>query len=270
MTDRAKDGAAEITAVQIPIWNRGAATYEQAFAGNVDQAVVPTLDGARVGPGTRLLDVATGPGIVAAAAAERGAMATGVDFAPDMIAVARRTHPEIAFEVADAADLPFDDASFDAVVMGFALFLMAEPDAVLREARRVLVPRGRACFSVWDWPVPGFDLFYSAMAKYLPEESIVGEPPLMGVSDRTLLAGKLEDAGFADVRVEALPIVWELEEPGQLFDALATLRDFDSLTDETLREFRLEVAAGVRAFERDGRFFVPFPALLLSGAKPSP
>jgi len=268
VTDRGEGSAAEITAVQKPIWNRGAETYAQAFAGSVDQGVAPTLDRAGVCAGTRVLDVATGPGIVAAAAAERGATTTGVDFAADMIAVARRRHPGIAFEVADACNLFFEDASFDSVVMGFALFLMAEPDAVLREARRVLAPGGRACFSIWDWPVPGFDLFYSAMAKYLPQESIVGEPPLMGVSDRDLLAGMLESAGFADVKVEPLPIVWELAEPEQLFDALATLRDFSSLSEEALREFRAEVGAGARAYQRDGRFFVPFPALLLSGTRP--
>lgn len=268
MPDRGQGGAAEIAEMQRPIWNRGAETYAEAFAGNVNQGIAPTLDGAGVGAGTRVLDVATGPGILAAAAAERGATATGVDFAADMIAVARRTHPGIAFEVADASDLPFDDASFDAAVMGFALFLMAEPDAVLREVRRVLVSRGRACFSLWDWPVAGFDVFYSAMAKYFPQESIVGEPPLMGVSDRELLAEKLERAGFAEAKVEPLPIVWELAEPMQLFDALATLRDFSSLSDGTLREFRAEVAAGARAYERDGRCSVPFPALLLSGTKP--
>lgn len=268
MTERSKAAAAEIAAVQKPIWNRGADTYADAFAGTVDQGVAPTLDGAGVVAGTRVLDVATGPGIIAAAAAERGATATGVDFAADMIAVARRTHPGIAFKVADAANLPFDEASFDAVVMGFALFLMAEPDAVLHEAQRVLVSGGRACFSLWDWPVPGFDLFYAAMAKYLPQESVVGEPPLMGVSDRGLLARKLEAAGFAEVKVKPLPIVWELAEPERLFDALATLRDFSSLSDEALREFRAEVAGGTRTYERDGRCFVPFPALLLSGTKP--
>ena len=261
-------GSAEITAVQKPIWNRGAETYADSFAGTVDKGVTPTLDAAGVGQGTRVLDVATGPGILAAAAAERGAIATGVDFAEDMIAVARRAHPEIGFEVADASDLPFDNASFDAVVMGFALFLMAEPDTVLHEAQRVLVPGGRACFSLWDWPVPGFDLFYNTMAKYLPGESPVGEPPLMGVSDRELLAGKAESAGFVAATVKPLSIVWELAEPEHLFDALATLRDFSALSDETLYSFRAEVAAGARAHERDGRYLVPFPALLLSGTKP--
>ena len=260
--------ATEISAVQKPIWNRGAEAYADAFAGTVDQSVAPTLDGAGVGPGMRVLDVATGPGILAAAAAERGAIATGVDFAEDMVAVARRIHPEIAFEVADASDLPFDNASFDAVVMGFGLFLMAKPDTVLHEAQRVLAPGGRACFSLWDWPVPGFALFYDAMAKYVPQESVVGEPPLMGVSDRELLAGKAESAGFVSATVEPLSIVWELAEPEHLFDALATLRDFSALSDETLQAFRAEVADGARAHERDGRCFVPFPALLLSGTKP--
>jgi len=268
VSDGGEVGAARIGAVQKPIWNRGAETYADSFAGTVDQGIAPALDAAKVGSGTRVLDVATGPGILAAAAAARGAKVTAVDFAEDMIAVAQRTHAGIAFEVADAGDLPFDDRSFDAVVMGFALFLMGDPDAVLREAQRVLVPGGRTCFTLWDWPVPGFSLFYDAMAKYLPEESVVGEPPLMGVSDRTLLVGKAESAGFGAATVEPLPIVWELGEPEKLFDALATLRDFSTLSDQTLRAFRAEVAAGARAYERDGRCFVPFPALLLSGTKP--
>lgn len=268
MTERGETSAAEIAAVQKPIWNRGAETYTDAFAGTVDKGVTPTLDRAGVVRGTRVLDVATGPGILAAAAAKRGATATGVDFAEDMIAVARRTHPGIAFEVADASDLPFGDASFDAVVMGFALFLVAEPDAVLREAQRLLVRGGRACFSLWDWPVPGFDLFYNAMAKYVPQESVVGEPPLFGVSDREVLAAKMESAGFVSVTVDPLPIVWQLADPGHLFDALATLRDFSALSDKKLQEFRAEVAEGVRAYERDGCYCVPFQAMLLSGAKP--
>ena len=68
--------------------------------------------------------------------------------------------------------------------------------------------------------------------------------------------------------VEPLSIVWDLAEPEHLFGALATLRDFSALSDETLQAFRAEVAGGARTYEHDGRCFVPFPALLLSGTKP--
>ena len=69
------------------------------------------------GAGRRLLDVATGPGYAAAAAARRGAEAIGVDFATAQVRLASANFPEARFEVADAEALPFEDASFDAMVI---------------------------------------------------------------------------------------------------------------------------------------------------------
>jgi ubiquinone/menaquinone biosynthesis C-methylase UbiE len=59
-----------------------------------------------------VLDVATGPGLAAAAARVRGAMATGVDVSPGMVALARRAHPGIEFQVAEVIALPFPDTIF--------------------------------------------------------------------------------------------------------------------------------------------------------------
>jgi hypothetical protein len=81
---------------------------------------------------------------------------------------------------------------------------------------------------------------------------------------RAVLAG----AGFVDPAVESLPIVWELASPDELFDALATLRDFSKVPDDALNSFRSEVATGAQQYKRDGSYFVPFPALLLTGTKP--
>lgn len=125
------------------LWERGAETYADAFDGLVTQAIDPTLDAAKVGNGTKLLDVATGPGLIAAAAHGRGATVIGTDFAKKMINSARKEYPEVQFEVADAIDLPFDDSSFNAVTMGFALFMLLKPDKALDEALRVLEPGGR-------------------------------------------------------------------------------------------------------------------------------
>jgi ubiquinone/menaquinone biosynthesis C-methylase UbiE len=71
------------------------------------------LDAARVQQGLRVLDLATGPGHVAAAA-QRGAKVIGVDFAPNMVAEARKLSPQVPFQVGDAEALPFPDEGFEA------------------------------------------------------------------------------------------------------------------------------------------------------------
>jgi len=135
---RANDPQA-ISEAQRPIWNSAAAAYPDVTA----MAVGPMLDAAGVEIGTRALDVACGPGLVAGAAAARGAAVTGIDFAEGMVEEARRQHPSIEFRVGDAAALPFDDEAFDAVVMGFGIIHMAEPQKAFEQAKRVLKPGGR-------------------------------------------------------------------------------------------------------------------------------
>ncbi len=101
------------------------------------------LAAAALSPGDRALDLACGTGDLAALAAAVGAVALGVDFAPAMLAVARRRRPEAWLVRGDAAALPVASSSMDAVLCGFALrnFVAIEP--VLAEAARVLRPGGR-------------------------------------------------------------------------------------------------------------------------------
>src|SRR5262245_16729350 len=76
------------------------------FSGRLTSRLVdPLLDAAGVGPGTRVLDLATGPGYVAAKATERDASVVAVDRAPAMLQLARQRHPGIEFRGADAEAL---------------------------------------------------------------------------------------------------------------------------------------------------------------------
>jgi demethylmenaquinone methyltransferase/2-methoxy-6-polyprenyl-1,4-benzoquinol methylase len=101
------------------------------------------VDLARVGPGSRALDVATGTGDLAVALAARGAEVVGVDFAEEMLAIARRKAPGIAFEPGNALDLRYPDDSFDAATVGFGARNFADLDRGLAEMVRVVRPGGR-------------------------------------------------------------------------------------------------------------------------------
>ena len=101
-------------------------------------------------PGMRILDVATGTGMVAIALAARGADVTALDQSEAMLAVARSRHSgagaaggHITFVTGEAEHLPFEDASFDALTFTYLLRYVDDPAATLVELARVVKPGGR-------------------------------------------------------------------------------------------------------------------------------
>ena len=124
-----------------------------AFAGRITyQAAGAALKAVSAGPGVSLLDVATGPGYVAATAARVGADPIGIDFSAEMVEVAKRIAPGIKFEVGNAESLQFADATFDGVVCAFGMLHFPRPGRAMAEAYRVLRQGGRYAFSVWMPP----------------------------------------------------------------------------------------------------------------------
>ena len=101
------------------------------------------VDLARVGPGAKALDVATGTGDLAVELARRGAEVIGSDFSEGMLDRAREKAPEITWEWGDALALGYPDATFDAVTVGFGARNFADLDRGLAEMVRVLKPGGR-------------------------------------------------------------------------------------------------------------------------------
>ena len=100
-------------------------------------------DLARVGPGSRALDVATGTGDLAIELASRGADVVGSDFSEGMLDVARRKAPALTWEQGNALALPYPDASFDAATVGFGARNFSDLPQGLREMARVVRPGGR-------------------------------------------------------------------------------------------------------------------------------
>jgi SAM-dependent methyltransferase len=129
-----------------------ATSYHKFFSAVTALATSPLLDAVHLSLDTRLLDVATGPGVLAAEAANQGARPVGVDLSPQMIELARRLHPDIDFREADVEHLSFADDTFDAVVCAFGLGHFPRPEVAVAECVRTLLPGGRVAFSWWGDP----------------------------------------------------------------------------------------------------------------------
>ena len=254
-------------------WERAAEFYGDAFGALTSQTAGPMLDAVGASKGTRLLDVACGPGFIAGAAADRGAIVTGLDFAAAMVAQARRRLPALTFREGDAEALPFDTGSFDAVVMNFGLLHLARPDAALTEALRVLRPGGRYAFTVWSEQAVAFRLALRAIEAHgnakvpLPEG-----PAFFRFSDAAETGRSLASIGFTGVDVRELPIAWRPPSADAVFEALSrggvrTAAVLRGQTREALAAIRDAVRLGIEAYGHDGGFTVPMPAVLASAGK---
>jgi ubiquinone/menaquinone biosynthesis C-methylase UbiE len=203
-------GAEEFKAFEAAGWSRRADTYGRVTGAITARFVDPLLDAAGVGAGMRVLDVATGPGHAAAAAAARGAEPVGVDISEGMLAVARRHHPQLDFRPGDAEALPFADASFAAVVGAFVLNHLPRPEASAAELARVLASGGRLALSVWD--VPERTVFIGLVrdavtrAAEVPWAQPPGGPDPFRFADDEQLRALLEHAGLEDVAVETVAL----------------------------------------------------------------
>ena len=182
---------------------------DSGFTRLTRQAVAPLLDAVNLRHGARLLDVATGPGYVAAAAAARGARALGVDFSAPMVAHARAINPAVEFQEGDAEALSLEDCSFDAVVMNFGMLHLARPERAMTEAARVLKPGGCFAFTVWARPEEAvrFEIILTAIQSHgNPGVQLPQGPSFFRFSDPAECDRTLREAGFLNVRVTSIPL----------------------------------------------------------------
>jgi demethylmenaquinone methyltransferase / 2-methoxy-6-polyprenyl-1,4-benzoquinol methylase len=120
------------------------------------------VDLARVGPGTRALDVATGTGDLAIALARRGGEVVGSDFSEGMLERARAKSPQVRWEQANALALPYDDDAFDAATVGFGARNFSELERGIAEMARVVRPGGRVVVLEITTPTkPPLSTFFS-------------------------------------------------------------------------------------------------------------
>ncbi len=162
-------------------------------------------------PGERVLDLAAGTGTSSEPFALAGATVVPTDLSLGMLRVGKRRRPALAFVAADALQLPYADAVFDAVTISFGLRNVEDTQAALTEMRRVTRPGGRLV--VCEFSAPTWAPFRTVYTEYLMAAlpriaSVVSSNPaayhylaesIRAWPDQARLAGRIAEAGWRDV-----------------------------------------------------------------------
>jgi ubiquinone/menaquinone biosynthesis C-methylase UbiE len=182
---------------------------QQATWGSGDYALIGTTlqivgeslaEAIDVRAGERVLDVAAGNGNATLAAARRFAEVTSTDYVPTLLekgkARADAEGLQVSFQVADAENLPFADASFDVVLSTFGAMFTPDHNRTAREMLRVVRDGGR--IGLANWTPEGFvGQLFKIIAAYVPSPAVVKSPALWGTEPHMVA---LFGAQAADMR----------------------------------------------------------------------
>jgi ubiquinone/menaquinone biosynthesis C-methylase UbiE len=256
-------------------WNERAAVYDAYTGSFTSYAIDPLLAAAEIGPGQLVLDVCCGTGLVAAAAARRRAVVTGIDFAEEMIKAAQAKGLMAEFRMGDAEALPFESGIFDRVVCNFGHYHLPEPDRAILEAARVLRRGGRYAFTTWRGPdaSPLFRIIPEVVQAYgTTDVGLPPGPPPFRLADRAESTRVMQAAGFVGIAFADVSAILEcpLESVTEFLER-ATVR-----VTMLLRAQRPEARACIERtiherfsdYSDGGMLRLPLPALVISGAKP--
>jgi len=185
-----------------------AEAYERVHAPRLAEVARDLVAFAEIGEGAKVVDIGTGTGVAAKAAADAGAHAVGIDPSIGMLEVGRRERHSIPFVAADTIDLPFRDGAFDAVTGNFVLSHFRRYETALFDMMRVLKPGGRVALTSWSDVKDDLQATWSEMLEsVVPREMLepvwaAAAPWHAKFTDRQSVEQALIDAKLRHVRTE--------------------------------------------------------------------
>jgi SAM-dependent methyltransferase len=199
-----------------------------AVAEKISDVGEACVERARLRPGMEVLDVACGAGNATLPAARAGARVTGVDFSPELLAIARERAADALVEIewveADVQEMPFADAAFDRVISTFGHMFAPDHERTAAEMKRVC--RGKIGICCWS-PAGAVGRMVRTTSELVPPPPGTSSPLLWGTEDhvRELLGdGEFErrEVEWRDASVESYA-TFMLESFGPLLSAQEVL-----------------------------------------------
>ena len=230
---------------------------------------------AKLSTNARVLDVATGTGLVAMLAAQavgQNGKVVGIDLAEEMLAVARQkfppaSHPQITFQTGDAENLNFPALSFEAVLSSAALFFVPDMLKALKEFRRVLVPGGCVGFNSFEagFLQPLNALWIARLEKHALK---IGSLPTHRLGGPAICEQFLREAGFTEIETHVEQLGYYLPGFTQRWDEIVPGLEgmpLLKITAEEREQIKAEHMAEVNAFVTPQGLWVDVPVIFAFG-----
>ena len=195
-------------AIQRELWGGDPQAWATLAEAHNRPLFAALLDATGAGGGTRVLDVGCGTGLTLVLAAQRGAVVSGIDVTPGLLAIARERLPGADLREGDMEDLPFADGAFD-VVLGVNAFQFAgDPVRALAEAARVCRPGGVVAASLFAAPERSESTaVHHALAALSPPEK-EGDHAPYALSAPGNLEAAMAAAGLTVTADGEVPVEW--------------------------------------------------------------
>ena len=257
----------------------GAENYQRFFVPSIATPVsAHLLERADIQPAERVVDVACGTGVIARLAAPLVGPAgsvTGIDFAADMLDVARATPapvgPEIEWREGDATAIPLADESYDVALCQMGLMFMADRNAAVSEMHRILTPGGRVVVNTPGAIQPAFQIMEQAIVEHISPElgGFVGA--VFSMHDPETVRSLLDDVGFDDVAAEVTTTSLRLPPPAEFlwqYIHLTPMGPFVAQATATAQSaLERQVVEGWRPYVVDGATLVEQPMVTARGRR---
>ena len=283
-----KQDSQQIIEDQRQDWNRVAGAWEkwdrlfEEQAGYLNHRLVAD---ARLRQGHAVLDVGSGtgyPAILAAQTVGASGSVTGIDLAGDMLAVAQRKAKRlgllnVTFRTGDATTLPFETASFDAVISRFCLMFLPDVPKASTEIARVLKPNRWFAVMVWTSPErnPRIGLSMAAMKQVfdLPPPDPTA-PGIFRLAKPGELAGMLQEAGLVDITEQEFLAEWSYESPEQYYTTMMEIAApvqnlMAGCSDSQRQQVKRLIIEAASGYSQGDRITFPIAVLVVAGRKPA-
>lgn len=265
-------------------WSEKASIYHENYVAprvGPFKSIEKLIEVAKLCEGDRVLDVATGTGIVAMEALKkvgRNGKVVGIDISPGPLTIARKELGminNIELLEMDAEDLKFPDESFDVALSEFALFFFPDAQKALREIKRVLVKDGRMAISVHgsEENIPYFSSISNSILHYIPDIRPPGTPNPYRFGKHDVLRAELERCDLKNIDTKSYVYTYNAGTFDDYWNefilstATAIRKRLESVDASVFEKIRNEAKQKVEKFLKGDTLEFPWEVLVASATK---